>query len=166
MTRKSFSNLFVAIIAICFIASGCSRSAVPPKPPAPNVTVAPVEHKEIIEWNDFTGRVEPVETVEVRPRVSGYIEQVKFESGQLVRKGDVLFVIDPRWHQAAYDQRRAELEQAKVRLENAKREADRTPQLLANKAISVEEADARQSRCEEAKGALLAAQAAQDTARL
>jgi RND family efflux transporter MFP subunit len=84
----------------------------------------------------------------------------------MVNQGDVLFVIDPRWHQAAFDQRQAELEQAKVRLENARREADRTSQLLANKAISVEEGDARQSRYQEAKAALLAAQAALDTARL
>src|SRR5204863_6339341 len=78
----------------------------------------------------------------------------------------VLFLIDPRWHQAAFDQRRAELEQAQARVENAQREAERTPPLLANKAISTEEADARQSRYQEAKAALLAAQAALDSAKL
>src|SRR5262249_21306766 len=82
------------------------------------------------------------------------------------KKGDVLFVIDPRWHQATFEQRQAEQEQAKVRLENTKREAGRTGQLLANNAISVEESDARQSRYDEAKGALLAAQAALDSAKL
>src|SRR5205814_42846 len=102
----------------------------------------------------------------VRPRVSGYIQEVRFQSGQSVRKGDVLFVIDPRWHQADFDRRKAEFEQAKVRLENAKREADRTPQLLANKAISTEESDARQARYQEAKAAALAVQAALDSARL
>src|SRR5262245_25428462 len=93
------------------------------KPPAahqqlhpPSVTVAPVEREQIVEWDVFTGRIEPVESVEVRPRVSGYIQEVKFQSGQLVKKGDVLFVIDPRWHQAEFDRRHAELEQAKVRL--------------------------------------------------
>ena len=146
--------------------TGCARKADQAKPPPPSVTVAPVEQKQIVEWDEFTGRIEPVESVEVRPRVSGYIQEVRFQSGQMVKKGDVLFVIDPRWHQAAFDQRQAEFEQAKVRLDNARREADRTPQLLATKAISVEESDARQSRYQETKAALLAAQAALETARL
>jgi RND family efflux transporter MFP subunit len=107
-----------------------------------------------------------VEAVEVRPRVSGYIQEVRFQSGQLVKKGDVLFLIDPRWHQAAFDQRQAEFEQAEARLDNARREAERTPRLLADKAISVEESDARQSRHQEAKAALLAARAALDSAKL
>jgi RND family efflux transporter MFP subunit len=130
------------------------------------VTVAPVEQKELVEWNEFTGRIEPVEAVEVRPRVSGYIQEIKFQSGQMVKKGDVLVVIDPRWHQADFDRRQAEFEQAKVRLDNSKREADRSVQLLADKAISTEESDARQSRYQEAKAAVLAAGAALDSARL
>jgi len=119
-----------------------------------------------VEWDEFTGRTEPVEAVDVRPRVSGYIQEVRFQSGQLVKKGDVLFVIDPRWHQAEYERRKAEVEQAKVRLENSKREAERTTQLLANRAISAEEGDARQARYQEAKAGLLVAQAALDTAKL
>jgi RND family efflux transporter MFP subunit len=146
--------------------TGCNRGGVQPKPAPPSVTVAPVERTEIIEWEEFTGRVEPVEAVEVRPRVSGYIQEVRFQSGQLVKKGDVLFLIDPRWHQAAFDQRQAEFEQAEARLDNARREAERTPRLLADKAISVEESDARQSRHQEAKAALLAARAALDSAKL
>src|SRR5205823_13394796 len=102
----------------------------------------------------------------VRPRVSGYIEKVTFQSGQIVNKGDVLLVIDRRWHQASFEQRQAELEQARVRAENARREADRTAQLLTNNAISVEESEARGSRHHEAKAALLAAQAALDSAKL
>src|SRR5689334_6154393 len=148
------------------IFTGCDRRAAQQKPAPPAVTVAPVEKKEIVEWDEFTGRIEPVESVEVRPRVSGYIQEVRFQSGQLVKKGDVLFLIDPRWHQATFDQRQAEFEQAKVRLDNARREAERTPQLLANKAISTEDADARQARYQEAKAALLAAQGALDSAKL
>ena len=127
--------------------TGCGRSAAKPQPPPPAVTVAPVEQKEIVEWSEFTGRVEPVESVEVRPRVSGYIQEVRFQSGQLVKKGDVLFVIDPRWNQAVFDQRQAEYEQAR-------REQERTAQLLANNAISAEEADGRKARYEEARAAL------------
>src|SRR6185436_8525552 len=114
-------------------------------------TVATVEQKEIVEWDEFTGRIEPVESVDVRPRVSGYIQEVKFQSGQLVKKGDVLLLIDPRWHQADFDRRQAEAERARVQLENAKRESDRSAQLLANKAISTEDADARVARFHEAK---------------
>src|SRR5712692_2784921 len=122
--------------------TGCGQSSAQQRPP-PRVTVAPLEQREIVEWDEFTGRTEPVESVEVRPRVSGYIQEVRIQSGQLVKKGDVLFVIDPRWHQAEFDRLQAESERARVQLENARREADRSPQLLENKAISTEEADAR-----------------------
>ncbi len=129
--------------------------------------MAPVEQRELVEWDEFTGRTEPVESVEIRPRVSGYIQEVRFQSGQLVKKGDVLFEIDPRWHQAAFDKLEAETELASVQLENAKREADR---LLSNcwplRAISTEEGDARVARFNAAKAALLAAQAARDSAKL
>src|ERR1019366_6853044 len=102
------------------LAAGCSeKTAQLQSSPPPTVTVAPVEQKEIVEWRGFTGRTEPVESVEIRPRTSGYIQEVHFQSGQLAKKGDVLFVIDPRWNQAVFDQRQAEYEQAKS-------EADRT----------------------------------------
>src|SRR6516225_4621322 len=156
----------MAALGLMLVSAGCAKKAEAPKQGAPAVTVAPVEQKSIVEWEEFTGRTEPIDSVEVRPRISGYIQEVKFRSGQLVKQGDVLFVIDPRWDQATFDQRQAELEEAKVRLDNAKREADRTSQLLANRAISVEEADQRQFRYELAKSAKLAAQAALDSAKL
>lgn len=152
--------------AVVVLLNGCKPRTATARAPVPQVTVAPVEQKEVVEWDEFTGRTEAVESVEVRPRVSGYIQAVKFQSGQLVHKGDVLFEIDPRWHQAEFDRRQAEAERARVQLENAKREADRTSQLLTNRAISTEEADARVARYHEAKAALLAAQAARDSARL
>ena len=144
--------LGIAPIIVAALLTGCGRGAAQQQMPAPQVTVAPVEQKDIVEWSEFTGRVQPIDAVDVRPRVSGYIQEIRFQSGQLVKKGDVLFVIDPRWNQAVFDQRQAEYEEAK-------REEDRTPNLLANKAISVEEADTRKARCEEAKAAL-------DSARL
>jgi multidrug efflux system membrane fusion protein len=119
-----------------------------------------------VEWEEFTGRTEAVETVEVRPRVSGHIQEVRFQSGQMVKKGDVLFVVDPRWHEAEFSRRSAEYEQSKVRLETAEREARRTEQLLASKAISTEEAEARLSRFNEAKAGLLASEAARNFAKL
>ncbi|HTR41719.1 MAG TPA: efflux RND transporter periplasmic adaptor subunit [Pseudomonadales bacterium] len=148
-----FGLVGFALLAGSMFLTGCGHGgAAQQQPPPPQVTVAPVVQKDIVEWSEFTGRVEPVDSVDVRPRVSGYIQEIRFQSGQLVNKGDVLFVIDPRWNQAVFDQRQAEFDEAK-------READRTADLLANKAISVEEADARKARYEEAKALL-------DSARL
>lgn len=169
MSQTFSVRLFVLtwpLLAAGLLLTGCSQPTNQKPPPPPAVTVAPVEQREIVEWDEFTGRTAPVEAVEVRPRVSGYIQEVRFQSGQLVKKGDVLFTIDPRWHQADFDRANAEFEGAKVRLANAEREASRTAQLLANKAISTEEAEARQSRFHEAKAAALAAEAARDSAKL
>ena len=100
-----FSGPLLALGTAAALLAGCRHesAAAQQQPPAPSVTVAPVEQREIVEWDEFTGRTEPVESVEVRPRVSGYIQEVRFQSGQLVKKGDVLFVIDPRWHKAEFD---------------------------------------------------------------
>ena len=140
-----FPMLNIGLMAI--VTSGCSRQASQQGAPPATVTVAPVEQKEIVEWDEFTGRTEPVESVGIRPRTSGYIQEVRFQSGQMVKKGDVLFVIDPRWNQAVFDQRRAEYVQAK-------NEADRTDKLLANDAISTEDAQGRKARAEVAKALL------------
>ena len=70
------------------------------QPPPPGVTLAKVEQNEITDYDEFTGRVDALETVEVRPRISGYLQEVRFQSRQLVKKGEVLFVIDPRWQQS------------------------------------------------------------------
>src|SRR5881394_4574641 len=143
MSQPNFFRLILPLLAMAstlLLSVGCGRQLAEQHPSPPVVTVAPVERQELVEWDEFTGRTEPVESVEVRPRVSGYIQELRFQSGQLVNKGDVLFVIDPRWHQAEFNRLEAQSERARVQLENAKREADRTPQLLANKAISTEEA--------------------------
>lgn len=165
-TLVRFSGPILALSVAAILLTGCGPRTAQQAPPTPAVTVAPVEQREIVEWDEFTGRTAPVDSVEVRPRVSGYIQEVRFQSGQLVKKGDVLFVVDPRWHQAEFDRLEAEAERARVQLDNAKREADRTAQLLANKAISTEEGDERISRFKEAKAALEAAEAARDSAKL
>jgi RND family efflux transporter MFP subunit len=157
------------LVSVGLIATGCGKGGGPqqaPLMPPPKVTVAPVVQRHVTEWEEFTGRTEAVENVEIRPRVSGHVLEVRFQSGQLVKKGDVLFVIDPRWHQAEFERRNAEYEQAKVRLETAEREAHRTEQLLTSKAISTEEAEARQARFSEAKAGLLAAEAGRNFAQL
>ena len=169
MKPKKVLRIALPVLAIGILAAVLANrggKAAPPPPPPQAVTVAPVEQRELVEWDEFTGRTESVESVEIRPRVSGDIQEVRFQSGQLVKKGDVLFVIDPRWHQAAFDKLEAEAELAKVQSENAKRESDRSEQLLATRAISTEEGDARVARYQEAKAALLAARAARDSAKL
>ncbi len=159
-----------ALMASALIIAGCGKPAAQQgghaQMPPPQVAFVPVQQEDIVEWEEFTGRTAPVNYVEVRPRVSGHIEAVKFHSGQLVKKGDVLFEIDPRWQKADYDKRVAEYETAKVKLANAEREAQRTKQLLTNNAISTEEGDQRQSRFEEARSMLLAAEAARNFVQL
>jgi multidrug efflux pump subunit AcrA (membrane-fusion protein) len=146
------SLALLAFASVLVIAPGCKKpDARGHMPPPPQVTVAPVEQQELVEWEELTGRTAAIDYVEVRPRVSGHIEKVRFESGQLVKKGDVLFTIDPRWQKAAYEQREAELAMAQVRLDNAERDAKRNAQLLAGKAISKEEADGREAKFAEAR---------------
>lgn len=144
---------FVVTASTVALLDGCSKPEAGQQqaPPPAQVTVAPVEQRDIVEWNEFTGHAEALNSVEIRPRTSGYIQEVRFQSGQLVKKGDVLFVIDPRWNQAVYDQRKAQYDQTKS-------EADRIDLLLKNNAISTEEAGARKARFEEAKAALESAQ--------
>ena len=135
-------------------------------PPAPKVTVAPVEQRIVTDYRELLGRVDAVESVEVRPRVSGHIDEVRLQAGQIVKKGDVLFVIDPRWYRAQFDLASAAVERAKVRLRIAERDAHRSDALLAGHTISVEEADTRTSHFDEMRTDLLSAQAALDAARL
>jgi multidrug efflux system membrane fusion protein len=75
--------------------------------------VAPVQQREIADWDEFTGRLQAVDAVEIRPRVSGYIKRVSFDEGKEVKKGEVLFEIDPRPYRAALAQAQAELEKAR-----------------------------------------------------
>ena len=168
ITKKVLQLVLPAFSAgvLAVVLSGCEKQGPPPQFPPTAVTVATPEQKELVEWDEFTGRSAALEEVEIRPRVSGYIQEVKFQSGQLVKKGDVLFVIDPQWYQATYAGREAAAERAQVLLDNAKREGDRAPALLASKAISIEESDTRVARFQEAKSALLGAQAARDEAKL
>ena len=171
MTKRFTSIVVTVAVVSAFAAAGCHRQkgqqhGGAQMPPPPVVTVTPVQQQEVVEWEEFTGHTVAVENVEVRPRVSGHIETVKFQSGQLVKKGDVLFQIDARWHQAEFNRRAAEYESAKVKLANAEREAKRSKSLLENKAISTEESDQREERFQEAKAMLLAVEAARDSAKL
>ena len=99
-----------------FVVSACSRASAQSAnvPPPPKITVAEVISRDVTEWDEFTGRLEAVNTVNVRPRVSGLLATARFEEGTLVRKGDLLFEIDPRPFQAEVDRLRAELERVRA----------------------------------------------------
>lgn len=127
--------------------SNAAPNTAPATPPAPKVTVAPVEQQLVTEYEELTGHVDATETVELRARVSGHLEEVHFHAGQLVQKGDVLFTIDPRWYKAQFDL-------ASARADVAAREAARAEKLLAASAISSEEAEARRAAAAEAHAAL------------
>ena len=83
--------------------NGCKKASVTQQPALP-VNVVTVVEKEVNEWNEFTGRLDPVESVEIRPRVSGYITEIHFEACAIVKKGDLLYVIDPRPYQADFEE--------------------------------------------------------------
>lgn len=132
----------------------------------PKVTVARVLERPVSASADFTGRIEPVDSVEVRPRVDGYIEAVTFKEGALVHKGDVLFRIDPRPYQAEVDRLQAKRDQAKADLKLARDNAERAHRLLAKHAIAKAEADRQIVGAQSARAALQAADAALSAARL
>ncbi len=144
---------------------GCGGD-LPAPPPPPEVTVAEVRAEEITEWDEYQGEFEAIDAVEVRPRVSGYLVRVAFTEGKEVRKGDVLFEIDPQPYQAALDERRADLTREQARLSLTERDAERGERLAAAKAISQEELDTRLTLVSEARAAVEAAEAAVRAAEL
>jgi len=122
--------------------------------------------RTVNEWDEFTGRIEAVGYVQVRPRVSGFIEKVTFTEGKEVKEGDVLFVIDQREYKDALDRAEAELTRAKTQAALAKSESERAEPLVAENAISREEYDARVSGSAEANASIQGAEAAVRTAKL
>jgi RND family efflux transporter MFP subunit len=163
LLRLARPALTASIAVLAF--SACGAEA-PPPPPPPAVTVAPVIQREITDWDEFTGRLEAVDIVEVRPRISGHIQRVAFTEGSEVRKGDVLFQIDPRPYAATLARAEAELEQARTRAALAASEVERAEKLVAVQAISREEFDTRTSGLAQAGASIKAAEAAVAAARL
>jgi multidrug efflux system membrane fusion protein len=163
MSTRSLS--FAGPIWLTMALVGCS-SKPPDPPPPPAVTVAPVLERDINEWDEFTGRLQAVDQVEIRPRVSGYIKRVTFPEGKEVRKGEVLFEIDPRPYQADLARAEAQLEQARTASELAAREVARAQRMVSVKAISQEEFDSRTSAQANGLASVRAAEAAVQTARL
>lgn len=135
-------------------------------PPAIPVTVATVELRAVSVWREFSGRLEAVDRVQIRPRVAGVIQSVHFREGGLVKKGDLLVSIDPEPYKAAVDQARGEVASAQAKLDLARTELDRGTTLLARNTISESELAQRQSNNASALAALQSAKAALRLAEL
>jgi len=134
-------------------------------PPAP-VTLAQVEQRELVEWEEFTGRVEAVETVELKPRVSGYITEVHFQAGALVKKGDLLFTIDQRPFETKLRAAKAEVARADANARAMESEFKRVGELLEKKAIAPEQGEAKESAYLQAKATLESAKATEHSAEI
>jgi len=141
---------------------------VPPRAgaPAPSVVVSQPVVREIVEWDEYTARVDAVATVDIRARVSGYLTDVQFKDGQEVKEGDLLFIIDPRPFERAIDQAKAELEQANTKAENAKLDVDRGRPLVERRVISEKVFDDRSSVLRDALASIRVAEAKLKTAEL
>ncbi len=158
-------GLLTAITSIIMV--GCGGAGEQPRQNVlANVKVAQPLSQAVSEWDEYTGRIEAVNSVDIRARVSGYLEKVNFKAGDKVRKGDLLFLIDPKPFTAQLHFAEAELERAKSRQELAKNEQARSERLFRAKAISEEEHDARSKGLREAVAAVQSAQANVYTAQL
>jgi RND family efflux transporter MFP subunit len=157
---------FIGLAVTFSTFAGCKK-APPPPPQGPlpvNIVIA--EEKEVTEWDEFTGRIEAVESVEIRPRVSGYITEIHFKAGGLVKKDDLLFVIDPRPYQADLDRATANLEQAEAQLKLAQIDFKRTKGLREKNVVSPEEFDQKAATQQQAEASVRSAAAAKDSADL
>lgn len=158
---RTFLPLLAAAAALLVSAcSGAEESQAQGAPPTMPVTVATPVVQEVVDWDDFVGRLEPVQSVEVMPRVSGYLQQVHFRDGQFVRRGQLLFTVDPRPVQAQLDQARAQLARAEAGLANARTEFARSRTLAEAEAASTEEVEGRQAAVRAGEADVAAARAA------
>jgi len=163
---KTLSNvtprgiLAIALATLAGLNTGCSSSAQPKAPAPAEVSVAEVICRQIGDSDQFTGRLEAVNAVEVRPRVSGYLQSVHFKEGAIVRQGDVLFQIDPRPFQAEVDRLKGDLSQAKAQRSRAQSDFERAERLHNNDGMSAEEYDRRAAVRNEAEARIASTEAA------
>jgi RND family efflux transporter MFP subunit len=148
--------------------SGCDTkpAASTNPPPLPSVTVSKPIQKSITEWDEYTGRFEALKTVGVRARVSGFIDSIHFKDGQIVKEGDLLFVIDQRPYKLAVDQAKSDLERARAKLEIATADVERATPLIRHQTLTAREFDTRRSTQRDAAGGVGAAEAALKQAEL
>ncbi|OZG73189.1 efflux transporter periplasmic adaptor subunit [Hahella sp. CCB-MM4] len=169
MLSKGLKGALLSLALL--LLSACNESSPPPQtaggkmPPMP-VTVAKVLYETISEWDEYTGRLEAPQTVELRPRVSGYIDKVLFTEGSIVKQGDLLFLIDPRQYQAEVNRLNAELKSAEARLKLANSDLNRAQSLRKQSAIAIEQVEARSADLDQAQANVESIKAALDVAKL
>src|SRR3984957_14856871 len=156
----------VSLILIANVLAGCDGKPASSAPPLPPVTVAQPLQKSITEWDEYTGRFTALETVEIRARVSGFIDSVHFQEGQIVKKDDLLFVIDQRPYQIAVEQAKADIERAQAKLDIGTQDVNRATPLLQDRTLTERESDTRKSVLRNASGQLASANAALKQAQL
>jgi multidrug efflux system membrane fusion protein len=156
----------LGLVVLTGVLSGCDSSPPVAETPPPPVSVSQPLVREVIDYDDYEGRIAAVETVEVRARVRGHLVKVNFQDGQIVKEGDLLFEIDPRPYQAALDGAQAQLAGAEAALDLAKKEYERAASLLRSRAASREEVDVWVGKQGVAKADRLKAQAAVEEAQL
>lgn len=162
LARRSLRNS--ALLAAALLS--CSRNAAAPAQKPPEVDVATPVVREVTEWNEYTGRLAAIDTVEIRPRVSGYLQSVNFKEGQVVKKGDLLFVIDPRPYRAALANAEGSLASAQANLVIAESDAKRAQGLVQKDVISRERFETQDAKKRNAVGRVDMAKAAVEQARL
>jgi RND family efflux transporter MFP subunit len=161
----STRSVRLAALAITLLAAACSETAPPVQMP-PTVVVATPLTQRVSDWDDYSGRFEAMQTVDVRPRVGGAIESVNFRDGEKLQQGQLLFVIDPRPYAAALARARAEVAGARAVLANADAELKRAQALVATQLISASQAELRAAAQLQAAASLAAAEAAVTTHEL
>ncbi len=155
------------VILLGSLLAGCDRGeAQSAPPPPPEVSVAQVAEQKVSRWDSFNGRFDAVESVQLRPRVSGYIDRVNYREGDEVKKGQVLFTIDDRTYRATLEQAQAALNNARSQAALARSEAARTDKLIGTNVVSREEWEQRRSAASQAQANVQSAQAAVDMAQL
>jgi multidrug efflux system membrane fusion protein len=155
----------VGLLLVFLMGTGCRKASAPSQGPLPVNVVTAIE-KEVNEWDEFTGRLDPVESVEIRPRVSGYITEIHFEAGAIVKKGDLLYVIDPRPYQADFDRASAEVDRMDAQLKLAQIELNRATELRNKNTISASEFDQKAATYQGAAASKSSAEAAKNSAAL
>src|SRR6266571_479065 len=160
ISRYALSGLMLLMIA-------CAQQpqATAPPPP-PKVTVSQPSSRDVVEWEEYTGRLEAAESVEIRARVNGYLQSIHFKDGAIVKHGDLLFVIDPRPYQTELERAKAELALANARLERMGKDLARAQMLVRSRAVSEEEVDTRISDQRQAQESVQAARAMVNAAQL
>ena len=159
---------FVLIVLPAIVLGGCgeSNSAKQGEPPPPSVSVSEPLRRTVTEWDEFTGRFQAIDHVSIRPRVSGYLQSAHFHEGSMVKKGDLLFVIDPRPYEAAAEEAQGQLQTAQAQLTFATRDLERAVELGRTQAVSQQVIDQRRQALQSAEAAVIIAEGALKRAKL